>query len=191
MAIFGSKPTTKMEHELDLFDFYNFTNARSIILSYKGPLTDVILAEIGKDIRSKFTENPTVKRKMFAVFMELAQNILYYSADKLIFNSKEDGVGIILLCQTDATYTFSFANVVQSEHLPQIQDKIDQINTMNRDELRELKRQQRNQPPEGTSKGAGIGLIQAAILSGNQFDIKIRKIDDERSFLTLSVSINK
>ncbi|MBT33019.1 MAG: hypothetical protein CMO01_25455 [Thalassobius sp.] len=62
---------------------------------------------------------------------------------------------------------------------------------MDKDDLRKLKKEQRNKPQGSRSKGAGIGLIQVALTSGNPLQMEVRQVDDQVSFFSLSVKINK
>jgi hypothetical protein len=62
---------------------------------------------------------------------------------------------------------------------------------MNKDELRDYKREQRSLPQGVRSKGAGIGLIQAALTSGNPLQIDSMAVDEQFTFFSLSVTIEK
>jgi hypothetical protein len=180
-----------MEQEFSLFDYYTLTNKKNVLISYKGPVTDVIMAEISRDIRNKFSENPKVSRKVFAIFIELAQNILYYSAEKIRFGEHNDSVGTILITETSDHYTFSCGNLVENDYIQELVDSCAIVNSMNRDALREYKREQRSAPKKERSKGAGIGLIQVALTADTPLKVEYIKVDETLSFFSLSVRIMK
>ena len=180
-----------MQNELSLFDYYTFTSSRRVLISYKGPVTDVIMAEISKDIRDKFAENPRISRKLFAIFMELAQNILYYSAEKTTIGSDKGGIGTILITETDEHYTFACGNLVEQQYVQELADGCTLINSMDKDELREYKRERRSSPQHERSKGAGIGLIQVAITAENKLVVEHKQIDEGHTFFSISVKIEK
>ena len=180
-----------MELEFNLFDYYTLTSNKGVLISYKGPVTDIIMSEISRDIRTKFTENPKASRKIFAIFMELSQNILYYSSEKVHFGNNNDSVGTILITETSDHYTFSCGNLVENEHIDELIEGCNTINSMDRETLREYKREQRSKPQGKRSKGAGIGLIQVALTSGNPLNVEYREIDDALTFFSLSVRIDK
>ncbi|MCU0449677.1 MAG: SiaB family protein kinase [Bernardetiaceae bacterium] len=179
------------ESELTLFEYYNLTSHKNVIISYKGPVTDVIMSEISRDIRVKVGKDATAGRKVFAVFIELAQNILYYSAEKVKFADRNDGVGILLLTQSETAFTFSCGNLVENQHVEELVGGINLINSMDQEQLREYKRRQRGGPSPERSKGAGFGLTQVALTSGNPLQVDFKKIDDLFSFFSLSIKINK
>lgn len=177
--------------KVSLFDYYSLINQDNVLVSYKGPVTSTIMSEISRDIREKLATDPKTGRKVFAVFMELAQNILYYSVEKVQFGDHSDSVGIILLSEKEDSFCFECGNVVENAYLEEIIDAIDKINSLDRDELRKLKREQRNRPSGPRSKGAGIGLIHVAITASTPLEVEYFKINEQHSFFALSVKISK
>ncbi|MCS6821313.1 MAG: SiaB family protein kinase [Microscillaceae bacterium] len=177
--------------EFSLYDYYMLTNKRNVLISYKGPVTDVILAEISRDIRAKLSANPQIGRKIFAVFMELAQNILYYSAEKINFGGRNDSVGTILITQNveTETYTFACGNLVEVEYIKDLIESCNIINSMDREALREYKRQQRSAPQKERSKGAGIGLIQVALTTDSPLHAEYKQVNEKYVFFSLAVDI--
>lgn len=177
------------EAEFSLFDYYSLTKRDDVLISYKGPVSDLILAEISRDIRDKFSESPKASKKLFAIFVELAQNILYYSSEKVQFGNKNDSIGTILITRSKKYLTFSCGNLVENKYIEDLVEGCKKINSLNRDELREYKRETRSAPQKERSKGAGIGLIQVALTSGNPLGVEARHVDDKYSFFSLSVKI--
>ena len=173
-----------------MFDHFVIQD-KQILISYKGPVTPVIMAEISRDIQDKLADNPRASRKVFSVFMELAQNILYYSSEKIQYAGRIDSVGMLQIMEADEYYIFSCGNTINREHVDQLIDSCNTINSLDKEELRKLKRHQRRQPANGISRGAGIGLVQVAILSGNPLEIHAQDLDEDHSIFTLSVNINK
>ncbi len=176
---------------LNLYDYYAMTNREDILISYKGPVTDIIMAEISRDIRDKFAESPKISKKLFAVFIELAQNILYYSSEKILFGNRQDSVGTLLIYRTLDQLMFSCGNLVENQYIDTLIQSCDKINSLNRDELRAFKRETRSAPQGERSKGAGIGLIQVALTSGNPLKVESQPVDPNYSFFSLTVQINK
>jgi len=180
-----------MTKKLSLLEYYILTKQDRVLISYKGPITPVIMAEISTDIRSKISDDPKASRKIFSIFMELAQNILYYSAEKASFANREDSIGMLLLKESDDAYRFSCCNLVDNDYVEELKENCDKINSLNRDELRKYKREQRNKPQGERSKGAGIGLIHVAITADSPLDIESTQVDEAYSFFSLSVDIPK
>jgi len=176
--------------DTDILDFHR-SLGKNIPLSYKGPIDDQILQAFGIYIEGLLKESPKASRKVFKIFVELAQNISYYSAEKSILsNNKEIGTGMVLISELPDSYTFMTGNLVQNDDIVSIIEKSEIINSLNREELREYKRQQRKLPP-GRRGGAHIGLIQVALTSANPLDIEVNPVDDDHSFFSIAVKIDK
>ena len=176
--------------KINILDFHRNLD-QNIALSYKGPIDEKILQTIGYYIEGFLSLHPKAGKKIFKVFVELAQNISYYSAEKSIFKGeKEIGSGLFLIGETDESYTFVTGNLVKNDDIYAIIDKSEIINSLDRDELREYKREQRKLP-SGPKGGAHIGLIQVALTSANPLDIEINPVDDEHSFISIAVKIDK
>ncbi len=180
-----------MANNINIFDYYALTKREGVVVAYKGPVSDLIMAEISRDIRAKLADNPKAGRKVFIIFMELAQNILYYSAERVTFADRNDSIGTILLTEDEHDFVFSFGNLVNKEYVTELLESCDKINSLDKEGLREFKRQKRNEPTSERSRGAGIGLIHVAITSESPLDVEFKDIDDKFSFFALSVKINK
>lgn len=179
-----------MEKDFSLFDYYLLTDKKEVLISYKGPITDVIMSEISKDIRYKFAANARASKKIFAIFMELAQNILYYSAEKMQLADKKDSVGIVLVTRANEFYRFSCGNLVENEYVEELIESCNFINSLDKEKLRDFKREQRSNPQRERSKGAGIGLIQVALTSENPLEVEFKEIDEKYSFFSITVRID-
>jgi hypothetical protein len=62
---------------------------------------------------------------------------------------------------------------------------------LSHDDLRKYKREAREAPQLEGSKGAGIGIIQAALTSDNPLEVDAIQVDDNFSFFSLTVKIDK
>lgn len=127
------------------------------------------------------------QRKVFYIFIELAQNVGYYSLEK----DKEDkGKGALMLGEDENSFFFTIGNMIDNNSLKVLEKKCEIINSLDRENLRELKRKQRNLIP-GTNGGAHIGLIMVALTSQKKLNIRTEKINDEVSFFSIKVEIDK
>jgi hypothetical protein len=174
----------------NLYEYLNFVN-QDVKISYKGPVDEKILAVIGSYIEIIMANNPQAGRKLFKIFIELAQNIAYYSAEKIDFSpTKHIGYGTILIQEMDDAFSFITGNAVMNENILPLIEKCEFINTLDHDALREYKREQRR-TPQGALGNAHIGLIQVALTSTNPLDIEVSPIDDDKSYFSIAVKVNK
>jgi hypothetical protein len=172
---------------LSLYKAYSESRDDGILLSFKGLITEDIINELGEMIKTSLSEETKVK-KIFAVFIELSQNILRYSFEK----SKDGlGIGIISLRKIDNYYIIASGNMISKETANKIKEKISLINSLNKDELKELYQKTLRLPLAETSRGAGLGLIDIAKRSESKIDFEIEEIENSKLFLTLGVSFFK
>lgn len=178
--------------EFNFFEYHAQISHEDVILSYKGPLTDVLLSEFSRDIRDKLQqEDSKIGKKVFAIFMELAQNVLYYSKEENLFGNNSDKVGTLVIVHNNGSYRVITGNLVFKKDVPFLQEKCEIINSLDRDALRDYKRYLRNQPSSEESQGAGIGLVQAALTSSNPLEVQIQELTGNHAFFVLSVSVKK
>lgn len=161
------------------------------VISYNGPFDAQVLSVIAENIEYSLSNNPRVSKKIFKIFIELAQNISYYSAEK---QKNEEGnyfgVGILILRELDDHYSFSTGNMIDNKSVLPVLQKCETINILDRDKLRQYKRKLRNMP-SGVPGGGNIGLVQVALTADHPLEYDVIALDDEKSFYILNVRVNK
>lgn len=161
------------------------------ILSYKGPFYIELISVFGMNIRNLKDDFSNARKKLFKIFIELCQNVSNYSEDfHMVNNVQRIGVGELILQELDGSYKFTTTNQVKNTDAKILAERCELVNVSDPLKLRELKREQRLNSP-GEKFGARIGLIQAVMLSKNKLEYKIEEIDDNFSFFSLTVKIDK
>ena len=170
---------------------YHCHAGENVLISYKGPIDKVVLNIMGNYIRKLISMHPGAKPKLFKVFIELAQNISQYSSEKIIIGDDEGpGIGSLVLLDEEKQYCFITGNLIDNKNIDEVVDRCQEINRLDKEDLRKLKREQLATSEEDR-EGADIGLIQLAITSENPLDIEVMPVDRKKSFITISVTLNK
>ena len=182
--------------KLDLYKRYQSMQQQKVCLELNGMISQEILVGFVEVIEAKLAkgaENRRTIKKVFSVFIELAQNVLHYSAESIVAaNSKAKiGTGIVVLCDEDEYYIISSGNLLAKTKVPGIVEQCDKINRLSTDELRGYYKEQIKAPQAEGSFGAGIGLIDIVRKSGNRLNYEVTEIDSTNSFLALSVKVQK
>ncbi len=165
--------------------------SEEIKISYKGPVDGKIITYIGDyiDVIDQLAERAT--KKLFKIFFELAENISNYSSEKIMLkNGKEVGAGTIILKETIKNFILVTGNPIKNEDLIPMMENSKNINPLGHDELREYKRNVRRDSLD-QEYSPNIGLITVALTSGNPLDIEINPIDDNNSYFSLAVKVDK
>lgn len=173
----------------NLYEYHRMFD-EDVLISYKGPFASNILALIGEYIKTIIKKNPKVGKKVFAIFMELAQNIAFYSAQRSKIGTKDNGMGTLVITELPDHYAFSTGNEVFNKDIIPVIDKCEIINSLDRESLRKYKREQRLLPSDEHGN-AHIGLIQVALTAANPLDIEVIPINTSKSFFSIRVKIDK
>lgn len=177
----------KQENTLDIF---NMMFSHSLVASYVGPFDNEILTLLVENLEDTLWKSETIRRRFFKIFVELAQNISFYSNERSITKGKEYGEGTLLISDYGDHFLFTAGNIVNTSTKKRLQERTDKINSLDRLELRALKRKLRTQ---GNKNGGGnIGLVQVALLSKNPIEVEFFPTENENmSFYLVSVKIEK
>jgi len=182
--------------ELELLEHYKEMRKNKIMLDFQGAISQDILVEMVELLKNKFSYgscNSLVSKKIFSIFIEMAQNISRYSAERSHSDDlkKDIGSGIIVITEVDKNYTITSGNLVEKQRIPSIIEDCRKINLMNKEELRQYFKTQIKSEREEGKDGAGLGLIAIARKSGNPITYKVTPVDDLNSFLILSAKIQE
>ena len=182
----------KDKYDFSLYEYHNLMN-QNILVSYKGPIDERIMTVIGENILLVTNEgSDKAKNKIFKVFMELAQNVWLYSAECCKLESgKSVGMGTLVVGEFGDYYTFVTGNVVHNTDIVPVIGKCETINSLDRESLREYRREQRRLANEGKPNSGNIGLIQVALTAESPLDIELTPVNDDESFFSLAVKISK
>lgn len=182
---FGNK------EDFSLFEYHLNLN-HNILMTYKGPVNKLALSSMNEFLKSILSHYEKASRKIFKIFVEIAQNISYYSEEKSAFGNNEEaiGAGTIALFEYENHFNLFAGNLVKNETAGFLKTKCETINNLNQDGLRQLKREHLDLP-DSKKGGANIGLINAAIISENKIGFKFEKVDESIMFFELKIKIEK
>lgn len=180
-----------MENYLETHKYYMDSKESRVIFSFKGRFSQEILTELGSMIRTSLQAETKIK-KIFGVFIEISQNILYYSDERETGpRGDEGGVGVVLFRENHTDYILSSGNMVLNEKIGGMKEKIEIVNSMNKDQLKEYYQQQLRKDRPETSKGAGVGLIDIARKTDYPLYYNFIPMDEKYSFYTMTILFKK
>ncbi len=179
----------QLEHQRTL-DIFNIMFQQNLVVSYVGPIDGDILTLLAENLEATLWQSETLRRRFFKIFIELSQNIALYSNVRITTKGKENGEGTLIISNFDKHFLFTAGNLITTEEQKMLQERAEEINSLDRLGLRALKRKLRN---SGNNKGGGnIGLVQVALLSKNRLKVKFFPTEDEnKKFYLVSVKIEK
>lgn len=137
----------------------------------------------------KSNEDKAVKRKVFHVMVECLQNMTKHSDDV----DQNDGIGngLFIVGKKDGYWSVITANRILKEKIEGLKKSIDNINSLNKEDLNALYKKQIREGTLSEKGGAGLGLIDIARKTGRQLDYQFLPLEDnENYFFLLKVRID-
>jgi len=176
-------------------DYYNKLHNSEVLLTYKGSISTEWINGVLEGIESKLdsvNEDAKIKKKMYNVLVEGLQN-LYHHVDELPDEMREkfdSKFGVLVIKKFEDGYKVSLGNFVTSDKIKYLTDKIDKINSLTPDELKDMYKFILNHQKLSAKGGGGLGLVDMARKTGNKLEYYFLEFSPEFSFFNLEVKIN-
>ncbi|OYT10757.1 MAG: hypothetical protein B6I18_07455 [Bacteroidetes bacterium 4572_112] len=173
-------------------EFYQKRSIMEIKLIYEGEVTHKITKAFTASVENKMTnegESSLLKRKVFHIIVESLQNISKHAQS--IIHTKDDfnGMGSFLIAKSKKDYYIVAGNPIHKDEKQEIIKLIDNINSLNKQDLSALHKEQMKEGKLSSKGGAGLGLIEIARKSGKALSYSFKKLSDEVEFFILTTQI--
>jgi hypothetical protein len=171
-------------------------NEGDVLLSYQGSITSDLITNVLDVIETKLDDvdaSSAVKKKVYNVLVESLQN-LYHHIDDLpdeMKNEYESKFAILVVSKVKENYRISTGNFVKSSKVKQLKEKIDKINSLSKDELKDMYKFVLNHQKLSAKGGGGLGLIDIAKKTGNKLDYLFQNYNNDYYFFNLDVIISE
>ena len=189
---------------LDLSTYNEAVEKLNIKVIYNGPMWEDGVKGLAEMVRTHLVHDQltgSVAKAIFSVFVEQVTNILMYSEEKKKFTQPPDfepvdvSIGTVIMgnkMDKRETFFVQTKNAVKNENIAFIKERIDHLNTLDKQELRQFykeKVREDNDIPD--SKGAGLGLIEIARRATAPIGYTFEPISNGLSFFTMYVEITQ
>jgi hypothetical protein len=180
----------------NIFEIYKQLEERNVIISFKGVMTSEILTTILQIMESrmdKLEERPKIRKKVFNVLVECLQNLYHHIDDDIDDKStpQDERNCLFMITRENAAYIITTGNYIKPEDSPILEEKLDTINGMTRDELKSYYKQVLNEGTMSDKGTAGLGMIDIARKSGKKLEYDLTPINENLTFFSLSVRIQE
>jgi len=165
-------------------------------LHFTGPVSQDLLEDIVNIVRKQMTingvQNATVMR-VFAVAVELLQNLIWYSAETIPIDCEDAQfrIGTLVVGEKDGQYFVTSGNLICRTNIDALQKHLGLMEGMTQEELRRYYKEVRRKPrPPEHRKGAGLGLLEVAKKSSRPLEFSFYPVDERFSFFSLTAIID-
>jgi hypothetical protein len=180
----------------NLQESYKKLNEGDVLLAYKGSITTELITNVLEVIESKLDDinaASTVKKKVYNVLVESLQNLFHHIDDipESIKNEFDSRFGVLVISKEANIYRISTGNFIRAGKGKQLKDKIDKINSLSREELKDMYKFVLNHQKISAKGGGGLGLIDIAKKTGNKMEYAFHNYNHEYYFFNLNVFISE
>jgi hypothetical protein len=127
----------------------------------------------------------TGRKRLFMYVLESLQNIAKHGD-----HTHHYGMSTVTYSRTDDGYTVTTGNVLDSEHVTDLRGRLEKVNSLDPGEIKEIYRQILNNAEFSKKGGAGLGLLEMAIKTGNRLDFDFLPVDADHSYFLLSKTVD-
>lgn len=171
---------------------YEKMHKGAILVAYKGEVNSNIIADALELIEYKLTQEAVetpVRKKLYNVMVECLQN-LYHHVDAIPDAVQDSSFGAFIISKVGNGFYLSTGNMIEANKKSILQGKIDKINSLSQEELKEFYKFVLNNQSFSDKGGGGLGLIDIAKKTGNKLNYEFIQYNDSYYFFILSVLVN-
>jgi hypothetical protein len=164
---------------------------QGILISFNGAFTHSIIEEIGNAIR-RYLEGENLGKgaitDVFAVYIEQTQNVRNYLALKGFADARLNSA-IVVIGNVDGSYLVRSGNAIAAEDVAALTERLERVNSLDKEGLKRLYKEQLRAPRTDAASGAGLGLIDIARRASGKLAYAFEPLGTDLYFFSLTVSV--
>ena len=180
---------------IDYLALYEKMRENNIMLTFKGEVTvDLVnsVLKIIEDRLDRIEEDRKTRKKVYNVLVECLQNLCNHIETTDFEVKGYDSKTALLIIETDLNgYSVVTGNYVPTDKVDGLKARIDEINSVSKEELRELYKKILNNGQFSEKGGGGLGFIDIARKSGQKLKYSFQKVNEEIQFFSLQIDVPK
>ncbi len=151
------------------------------------------ILQIMESKMDRFEDRPKIKKKVFNVLVECLQNLYHHIDENMddINTEQNEMNSLFMIAKSDGDYTITTGNYMKPAEVGSLKEKLDLINGMSKEELKEFYKHVLNEGTRSAKGTAGLGMIDIARKSGQELEYEFTPINDNLTFFNLSVRIEE
>ncbi len=166
------------------------------LFSYKGVMTDTKISDILDDIEDIFDKKDETKKivkRIYNISIETLQNLYHHSDNfDIIKDGKVEAVSntvFILKQNSEGKYQIVTGNFVKKNNIRVLKERIDQLNFLNKNEVKSLYKLILNNEEFSKKGGGGLGIIDLVKRTGQSLNYNFYYFNEEYIFFSLRIAI--
>lgn len=175
-------------------EYYSKISQGDVLLAYKGSITSELINEVLEAVEEKLekvNEAGKTRKKLYNVLVESMQN-LYHHIEETHNGVDEDlepKFGILIVEREADQYKVVTGNYINTKKVQFLKEKIDKINSMTKDELKDMYKFILNHQKISAKGGGGLGLVDIARKTGKKMIYEFFPYNEDYSFFNLIIEV--
>ena len=179
----------------DVNQLFVETCGNDVFYSYEGDIASEQINSILEELEDKFSEvstNIKIRKKIYNIMVESLQNLFHHSDDVPDGLTKTLGkrYGMIVIKREKDDFTLTVGNFISSDKVKFLTEKIEKINSLSNDELKDMYKFILNYQKLSSKGGGGLGLIDIARKSEKKLAYTFYPYNDHYFFYKLNIFVS-
>ncbi|NMC38726.1 MAG: hypothetical protein GYA41_10425 [Bacteroidales bacterium] len=125
------------------------------------------------------------RKRLFMFVLESIQNIIKHG------DNDHADMSLVTYAKNEEGYSITTGNIVETGHAKDLESRLVQINRSDEKGIKSLYLEILDKSELSRKGGAGLGLLEMAIKTGNRLDYDFVPIDDKHTYFLLNKTVNK
>lgn len=176
-------------------EFMDAMSDGEILQSFEGEVTEPVLSEILKESEERLEneeENFKKRRKVYNILVEALQNLYHHTdaySKEVLDNGDQKKTARFIVARKNSEYNILAANYVIKDNVPPLKARLDKINGLDKEGLRELYKEVLDNGQYSVHGGGGLGMIDIARKSGNPLDYEFTDVNRDYGLFVLKIKV--
>lgn len=185
--------------EANVHSLYQKVSKGNLVVSLEGDITSDLISGVlfkVEDSLLRNGENPKKIRKVYNVLVEALQNLYHHQevpSKELLSNIPLKGITSYVFCvlaKDNGSYKITAGNFIKKADTKKLRDRMDQLNSLSQDELKNLYKIILNNNEFSEKGGGGLGFIEMARKSNSKFGYDFINVDEKFNFFLFEVLVS-
>ena len=179
----------------DVNQLYTEICGDDAFFAYEGGIAPEQINSLLEELEEKFIEvsaNIKARKKIYNIMVESLQNLFHHSDDvpEDLVKSLGKRYGIIVVKRVADNFVLTIGNFILSDKVKFLTEKIEKINSLSNDELKEMYKFILNYQKLSSKGGGGLGLIDIARKSDKNLEYRFYPYKDNYYFYRLNIFVS-
>lgn len=175
-------------------EYYSRLSQGDVLLAYKGSITSDLINEVLEAVEEKLekvNESGKTRKKLYNVLVESMQNLYHHIEEthEGVEENLDPKFGVLVVERDKEQYKVITGNFINNKKIGFLKEKIDKINSMTKDELKDMYKFILNHQKISAKGGGGLGLVDIARKTGKDMTYEFYPYNDDYSFFNLTIEV--